>query len=186
MTLSSVPFVWVGSKIRQAQREKPIIAWVEERGGFAGIPEDGWLEEWTGGTADSGNLSRTQVSDLSPLAGLKNLYSLYLDDVPVSDLSPLAGLETLTVLYFHNTQVSDLSPLAGFEWLSLDNTQVSDLSPLTGLNNLEWLDLHGTQVSDEQLRVLQTALPECMIHRSVKKLCERETAVFEGRNVDRS
>jgi internalin A len=97
------------------------------------------------------NLSGTQVSDLSPLAGLENLQSLVLSGTQVSDLSPLAGLENLQGLYLSGTQVSDLSPLAGLEnlqELNLSGTQVSDLSPLAGLENLQWLYLSGTQVSD--------------------------------------
>ena len=85
MTLSAIPFAWVGSKVRQAQREKPVIAWAEKMGGFAGTYEGGWLDKWVGGTVQSVNLDDTQVSDLSPLAGLKTLTSLYLGSTPVSD-----------------------------------------------------------------------------------------------------
>ncbi|RVU21604.1 leucine-rich repeat domain-containing protein [Methylobacterium oryzihabitans] len=41
----------------------------------------------------------TQVSDLSVLAGLTSLQSLYLMNTQVSDLSPLAGLTNLQILH---------------------------------------------------------------------------------------
>ena len=97
------------------------------------------------------DLSSTQVSDLTPLAGLSNLRHLYLSSTQVSDLTPLAGLSNLQHLYLSSIQVSDLTPLArlsNLQHLGLRNTQVSDLTPLAGLPNLQHLDLSSTQVSD--------------------------------------
>ena len=42
-----------------------------------------------------------------------NLTTLDLSDTQVSDVTPLAGLVNLTTLYLSNTQVSDVTPLAG-------------------------------------------------------------------------
>ena len=44
------------------------------------------------------NLSRTQVSDIAPLAGLTASTGLDLDDTQVSDIAHLAGLTALTRL----------------------------------------------------------------------------------------
>ncbi len=96
-------------------------------------------------------LHNTQVSDLSPLAGLSGLQTLYLGNTQVSDLSPLARLTGLQTLYLNYTQVSDVSPLAGLtglQRLRLDFTPVSDVSPLAGLTGLRKLDLDNTQVLD--------------------------------------
>jgi hypothetical protein len=93
----------------------------------------------------------TQLAQLTPLAGLASLETLYLEGTQVSDLAPLAGLASLEGLYLQGTQVSDLAPLAGLanlQWLDLQGTQVSDLAPLAGLANLQSLYLEGTQVSD--------------------------------------
>ena len=61
---------------------------------------------------------------------LKNLKWLYLINTQVSDLSPLAELKNLKVLHLiNNTQVSDLSSLAELKnllQLDLRNTLVSD------------------------------------------------------------
>ncbi|MEM9062809.1 MAG: leucine-rich repeat domain-containing protein [Pseudomonadota bacterium] len=96
-------------------------------------------------------LSNTQVSDLSPLAGLSGLQELFLNNTQVSDLSRLAGLSGLQVLSLSNTQVRDLSQLAalsGLQSLHLTNTHVDDSSPLAGLTGLKSLNLDSTQISD--------------------------------------
>ena len=95
-----------------------------------------------------------QIPDLSPLADLKDLYSLYLS---VSDLSLLtnrladAGLTGLRSLGIEGTNISDLSPLAGLTGLislSISNTNVSDISPLAGLTGLPSLYLTNNNISD--------------------------------------
>lgn len=52
------------------------------------------------------HLSGTEVSDLSPLASLKNLEDLFLSSTPVSDLSPLASLKNLTYLEVLNSKIT--------------------------------------------------------------------------------
>ena len=96
-------------------------------------------------------LSDTAVSDVSPLAGLTGLTTLDLSDTAVRDVSPLAGLTGLTTLDLSDTAVSDVSPLAsltGLTSLYLSDTAVRDVSPLAGLTGLTTLDLSGTAVSD--------------------------------------
>ncbi|MEM9062145.1 MAG: leucine-rich repeat domain-containing protein [Pseudomonadota bacterium] len=97
------------------------------------------------------DLSNTQVSDLTALAGLSGLQTLYLNSTQVSDLTALAGLSGLQTLYLNSTQVSDLTALeglSGLQRLYLDNTQVFDLTALESLGGLLELWLTGTQVSD--------------------------------------
>ena len=109
------------------------------------------------------DLSGTRVSDFAPLEGLTALQTLDLGGTRVSDLAPLKGLTALQTLYLSSTRVSDLTPLKGLtalERLDLFDTEVSDLTPLEGLPALERLDLWSTQVSDltplEGLTALQT------------------------------
>ena len=95
------------------------------------------------------SVSQTDISDLSPLAGLSALQSLDCSYTRVSDLGPLAGLSALQSLDCSYTQVSDLGPLAGLsalQWLNCSYTRVSDLGPLAGLSALQSLDCNGTQV----------------------------------------
>lgn len=93
------------------------------------------------------DLSRTRVTDLSPLKGLP-LKRLYLNQTRVSDLSPLKG-NSLVLLDLTGTSVSDLSPLKGLslEELYLNKTKVADLSPLDGMP-LKLLNLLETRVTD--------------------------------------
>ena len=96
-------------------------------------------------------LSSTAVIDLTPLAGLTALETLGLDSTAVSDLTPLAGLTALETLWLDSTAVSDLTPLAGLtalERLWLNSTAVIDLTPLAGLTALETLRLGSTAVID--------------------------------------
>jgi len=61
------------------------------------------------------------------------LQSLYLDGNQISDLTPLAGLKSLQMLSVKNNRVTDLTPLTSLPaWraLYLDQNQVSDLAPL--------------------------------------------------------
>ena len=117
-----------------------------------------------------------QIPDLSPLADLKDLYSLYLsvsdlslltnrlagagltglrslgiEGTNISDLSSLAGLTGLISLRISNTNVSDISPLAGLTGLTslyLTNNNISDVSPLAGLTELSILYLNKNNISD--------------------------------------
>jgi hypothetical protein len=180
VTILSVPLGWVGWKRKQVRQERVTITWVEKMGGDAyfsplNYGKRSWWEEstdkWFGERVWSVCLDNTQVSDLSPLAELKNLELLELENTQVSDLSPLAELKNLELLELDNTQVSDLSPLAelkNLELLWLHNTQVSDVSPLAELKSLKKLYLDNTQVSDEQVQELRQALPNCEIRHSVR------------------
>ncbi|MFX1478260.1 MAG: leucine-rich repeat domain-containing protein [Promethearchaeota archaeon] len=96
------------------------------------------------------SLSFTQVSDISPLASLTILKELSLWNTQVSDISPLTSITNLQDLNLSETQVSDINPLSSLihlKVLSLWGTLVSDLNPLTSLTNLQDLDLRGTKVS---------------------------------------
>ena len=177
ITVSSVPLGWVGWRLGEVRREQEAVAWVEELGGEVGFfyryetDDRSWWEKstdkWFGGRTRWVNLGNTQVSDLSPLAELKNLEVLGFQYTQVSDLSPLTEFNSLKNLSLYNTQVSDLSPLAelrNLELLGFANTQVKDLSPLANLKNLEVLGLVNTQVRDlsplANLKSLQNALAQ--------------------------
>jgi len=54
-----------------------------------------------------------EVQDIAPLSGLRNAYSLWLNENRISDLRPLAGLTQLEGLWLDGNQIADLRPLAG-------------------------------------------------------------------------
>jgi internalin A len=69
----------------------------------------------------------------------------------LSNITPLAALKNLRTLYLNNTQISNLEPLSdlvNLQFLDLGQTPVSDLSPLSGLTGLQLLDIHSTKVTD--------------------------------------
>jgi len=119
------------------------------------------------------DLSSNEISDITPLVGLRYLESLFLFDNMISDISMLSGFANLIKLDIGYTEVRDISQIAkltnliqlnlsglGFrdiselsgltflEALYLTHNQVSDITPLRGLGNLETLILYGNQVSD--------------------------------------
>ena len=92
--------------------------------------------------------------DIESLKGLEyaiNLEFLHISRCEVSELTPLAGLENLQVLKLYNNRITDISPLSGLvnlQHLGLQNNQILDISPLSGLVNLRRLGIHGNQISD--------------------------------------
>ncbi|EAE1300673.1 hypothetical protein EP04_14270 [Listeria monocytogenes] len=98
-------------------------------------------------------LNNNEISDLSPVKDLKNLYNLQLNNcrLSVSDLSSISNLTRLTSLYLSDNDISELSLLANLtalEWLSLENNEISDLSSISNLRQLVYLNLNNNQISD--------------------------------------
>lgn len=58
------------------------------------------------------DLSRTLISDLSPLVHFPQLENLAIEDNTIDDLAPIAELERLRVLHIAWNNISDFSPLA--------------------------------------------------------------------------
>ena len=52
-----------------------------------------------------------EIGDISPLASLTNLTSLWLQSNQINDISPLENLTNLTLLKLWSNQISDISPL---------------------------------------------------------------------------
>lgn len=77
------------------------------------------------------NLEDCGVSNIAPLAGLKQLQSVNLGGNPIWDLSPLKSLN-LTGIGIWGTDVRDLEQLKNMrlEWLSMANTKIKDISPV--------------------------------------------------------
>jgi hypothetical protein len=92
------------------------------------------------------DLNSYSITDLKPLARLKNLETLHLSHNNITDLSPLAGLTNLENLNAANNEIADLKPLAGLtklKGLYLRHNKITDFSPLTGLPKLEGFDIYG-------------------------------------------
>lgn len=57
------------------------------------------------------DLSRNQISDITPLTSLTNLTFLDLSDNRISDITPLKSLTNLTLLNLNANQISNITPL---------------------------------------------------------------------------
>jgi len=96
-------------------------------------------------------LGNVGATDLEPLSSLTKLEALQLDGMRVKALAPLGGLTSLKSIGFNNTDVDDLAPLVGLtnlEHLECGNSAIGDLAPLAGLTHLQELGLKGTRVTD--------------------------------------
>jgi hypothetical protein len=88
--------------------------------------------------------SRKTVKTLTPMAGLKNLWSVDLHQILVDDLTPLANKTNLKILNLTFVRAHDVNALAGLSrvnTLGLKSSQVKDISGLGDLPELECLDL---------------------------------------------
>ncbi len=95
--------------------------------------------------------NRNEISDLSPLTGLKALTYLSIRDNPVSDFSPLATLPNLRELAFGTRSMARLPSLKGLkklQRLECNNSGISDISGVAGLTGLRELYLWENRISD--------------------------------------
>src|SRR3972149_3886023 len=109
-------------------------------------------------------LSHNQVTDIRPLAGLKNLRSLWLEGNGIRDFGALRRMTQLRELRIWNedrqyapknglqsNRFTDLTPvrsLIGLEVLYAASCEVSDISPLFGLVKLRKLSLSSNKIVD--------------------------------------
>jgi len=97
------------------------------------------------------NLKKNKIKDIKPLAGLTALQYVHLEGNQVSDLKPLMKMKNLRTLYLTRNKVTDLKPISGLSkiWsLYLAGNKVKDLQPVAKLKWLSTLDLTDTGVSD--------------------------------------
>ena len=96
------------------------------------------------------NLYSNALTDLGSLSGLENLTFLDVGKNVITDIAGLEDVTSLTSLYLDDnklTDFSDLSSLTGLSVLSLSRTGISDLSVLENLTDLTQLYLTGNEIS---------------------------------------
>lgn len=101
------------------------------------------------------NLTCSEITDLSSLAGLKNLQQLDLSYTGVTDLSPLEHLEQLETLILYGGAVKSLEGIRGLQRLqklNLSHTELGDqdLDVIESLPALNHLFLRGTSISGKR------------------------------------
>ena len=98
------------------------------------------------------SFAENDVTDLSPLAGLTNLQTLYgWSNKQLSDISPLANLGQLRYLDLGACDISDITPiekLTRLENLNLSYNQIENIQPLTNLKQLTELGLKANNIVD--------------------------------------
>ena len=98
------------------------------------------------------SVSRSLISDITPLSQMHNLVQLRLDHNPMLyDLTPISGLISLEGLEISDTAVTDLSPISRLYSLRIftaERNGISDISPLSGLRSLTNVRLGSNNIAD--------------------------------------
>jgi Leucine-rich repeat (LRR) protein len=98
------------------------------------------------------NISRSNISDISPLAGLP-LVHLDLSDNHITDLTPLAEITTLSTLVLYHqspdyiTDISPLDNLTALNLLDLEANKITDINPLRNMKRLRYLHLKDNRLT---------------------------------------
>lgn len=104
---------------------------------------------------DSLNFDGAGISTLAPIAMLKKVHYLNIDNNPeLTSLKGLEHLDRLEELHLSATNISDFLPLiklVNLRYIEADNTKVSELVALYGLTKLRYLSLEGSKVTKAEV-----------------------------------
>lgn len=92
------------------------------------------------------------IADLSPLADMPNLTTLYLCRQEITDLAPLSGLP-LRELYLSDNRIGDFSvleTLPELETLYIGTNPAGDFAPVAALENLRALNLDSWEIHEPE------------------------------------
>lgn len=114
------------------------------------------------------NLMQNNITDVSALRHLTSLTELHLSlNEDLEDISPLASLKSLKTLSINNTAVTDISALSGMtdlEVLDIENCDIEDITALYSLKNLRTLYAAGCGLTQQEINQLGAQLPNCTIY----------------------
>jgi hypothetical protein len=106
-------------------------------------------------------LSGNKITKVS-LSGMPNLFGLDVSDNQIQEIS-VAGLNSLLMLDLSLNPITDVSALVdavNLTWLALSTTDVNSIRKLTQLIDLCFVN---ATLDENQLKELETALPNCSI-----------------------
>ncbi len=92
------------------------------------------------------------MTELSPIAGFTDLYSLDAGKTAIKDISALSELKDMGMLILDGTEVTDLSPLSGMSMLrelDISRTPVTDISPLYSLASAPGVSAYETALDED-------------------------------------
>ena len=91
------------------------------------------------------------IVDISALAGMTDMKDIWIWGNNIIDISALAGMTQMESIWMKGNQITDISALANMKnlvYLCMEDNQVTDLSPLTGLSKLTSVLLSGNPATD--------------------------------------
>ncbi|PHS11940.1 MAG: hypothetical protein COA78_08770 [Blastopirellula sp.] len=154
-----VGFGYLGLRMRRAQKQREVVAWVQEHRGsveysFRRGRKLFHIGEIFGSYVPFVDFGKSPVPEwLLNLFGVDFFHSVTVVDFPlnddIADLAPLASLTDLKKIWIPFSNVTDLSSIAHLtqiEELSLSGSSVTDLSPLENFKHLKELVLNATEV----------------------------------------
>ncbi len=97
------------------------------------------------------NLPANNITDLSPLSELKRIYWLTISGNPLKNLDGLEKLQNLSYLRAEQCGLESINALSGAKRISslyLSNNLIEDISPLSGMLNLNILYADENKIKD--------------------------------------
>ncbi len=164
--------VVLGWKVRQVERQKEVVAWVEQQGNIGRVWYDYELSDAGDLIVDAKLPGPQWLRDLVGVDYFATVTGVRFTEIEVADILPLADLQSLKCLHIIGASAIDLSPISNLmqlQQVSLVLTHVSDLSPLEKLPNLKTLWLDGTDVSRDEVSRFQNTMPNCRICSSYSR-----------------
>jgi hypothetical protein len=113
---------------------------------------------------------RDTIRSLAGLERCTNVTTLYLSLEAIEDISPLAALKEMKYLLLdQNNRIHDLTPLSGLaelEYLDINQNQITDVSPLAGLTKLVYLNIMYNPIGDISMLGGLTALEQLWLSQN--------------------
>lgn len=97
------------------------------------------------------SVAKNEITDIKPLAKLKDLTQLNVNYNPLSNITVLQNFRVLEEFFATDTAVTDLQPLSSakrLRVLSLAKNGIDNILPLKDLNNLKALYLSDNHIAD--------------------------------------
>lgn len=113
------------------------------------------------------DLSENSITDINPLSNLTNLGSLNLIGNNITDISALSNLTDLNSLHLSKNKISNVAGIANLidlRYLGLSENQIIDISPLKQLTKLRSLYLDNNKIIDISALAYLTVLNDLYLN----------------------
>ena len=126
------------------------------------------------------------IKDLTPLAELKTLRTLYLDRNNISDITALKDLASLEELLLYKNNIENVDALKGKKYLYRlmlnDNLGLKNIDALKDVPNISSIDISNTSVTD--ISALKDAKYLYYIALKDTKISDGDITSFEKSNLE--